>query len=162
MAEDHYSLLSYLGSILKGYIVEIGTGEGDSSAALSTCHKVFTFDIIDKVKVKFPNITYFIDNLWEPKTREKYKDLLLNADLIFIDVDPHGGMMELEIYIYLYMINYEGMILFDEINYFEGMRKFWEYICMLEDGRTKMDLSIYKPNGGIGLICGSRFHFICK
>jgi predicted O-methyltransferase YrrM len=158
--KEHYKLLAYLSTLYKDSIIfDIGTHMGSSSLALSynPSNTIHTFDIVDKLATyagplkKFneaPNIVRHYDNLFDPEVQKQYESLLLSAPFLFVDVDPHDGDMEIAIYDYLKSINYPGVIVFDDIHYFEGMRKFWAHV----DEQYKYDLTGIGHWSGTGMV----------
>lgn len=162
--KEHYYLLASIGSQLKNKkIIELGTHAGRSALCLNWCNNniVYTYDIQD---MRLPyifdqkNIFFKKENLFDKTTREKNKDHLLSSDLIFIDVDPHEGILELEIYNWLKDHNYKGIILYDDIKLGSGhmgiktgnsMRDtFWKNI----EEKYKKDISHVGHWSGTGLI----------
>jgi hypothetical protein len=133
LGNEHYKLLSYFSTLFNGAsIIDIRTHSGSSALALSytTTNTVFTFDTMNKVvnqKIRErENIIFSTDNLFEAEGQEKWKDTLLAAPFIFLDLDPHNGTMELEFYMFLKKIGYKGFIVCDDIWYFKEMRdNFW-------------------------------------
>lgn len=133
IGKEHYKLLSYISTLFTGAkIIDIGTHRGSSALALSynPTNTVYSFDIMDKVlnqKVRErQNIVFSMDNLFESAGQEKWKETLLAAPFIFLDVDPHNGAMELEFYGFLKRIGYSGFVICDDIWYFKEMRdRFW-------------------------------------
>ena len=65
---------------------------------------------------------------------------LLNADLIYIDVDPHDGIQEFEYFALLKSIGYKGLVVWDDIKLPQGymnakgpgMQYFWDTISRFE------------------------------
>lgn len=133
LGKEHYKLLSYFSTLFNdAVIIDIGTHRGSSALALSYNERntVYSFDIMDKVvnqKIRGKeNIFFTMDNLFEAAGQEKWKETLLTAPFIFLDVDPHNGTMEMEFYTYLKKIDYRGFIICDDIWYFKEMRdNFW-------------------------------------
>lgn len=137
---EHYRLLALLSLHvpLEGTIIDIGTHQGDSALALSLGGaKVETFDIVHNVPLLKPipahnlrpelaapggPIFYNRGDLWDPRYREKWRSVLLESALIFIDVDPHEGTRELEMVEWLQANDYRGAIVLDDIWYFKPMR----------------------------------------
>ena len=154
---NHYRLLSYLSTLFNNsLIIDIGTHRGESAVALSynESNTIYTFDILDKVynkKIKTRNnIHFFTDDLFDTKVQEKWKEQLLNSAFIFLDVDPHNGNMELELYNYLKEIDYKGFIICDDIWYFKEMRdNFWYKI----PDKYRYDFSHLGHYSGTGIIC---------
>lgn len=153
---EHYKLLSYLSTLFNNtHIIEIGTHLGDSAVALSynKTNVLYTFDIIDKVsqeKKQIDNVKFIIDDVMTNiETREKWKDILLSSAFIFLDVDPHNGYMEYDFYLFLKENNYSGILICDDINYFQGMREnFWWKI----DDQCKSDITHLGHWSGTGLV----------
>lgn len=131
--KEHYRLLSYLSTQFNdSVIIDIGTHTGWSALALSynPTNTVYSFDIVDKITNagirERKNVSFSLDNLFEPEGQEKWKDTLLSAAFIVLDVDPHNGTMEMEMYKYLKEIGYRGFVVCDDIWHFKEMRdKFW-------------------------------------
>jgi predicted O-methyltransferase YrrM len=158
--KEHYKLLAYLSTLYNNAIIfDVGTHMGSSSLALSynPNNTIHTFDIVDKLATyggplkKFseaPNIVRHYDNLFDPNIQKQYETLLLSSPLLFIDVDPHDGDMEIAIYDYLKSINYPGVIVFDDIHYFQGMRKFWDHV----DDQYKYDITGIGHWSGTGMV----------
>lgn len=153
--KEHYKLLSYLVSnFSNGTIIDIGTHTGSSAYALSLnkSNVVHSFDIVAKIDPRLkriPNIQFHIENLWDDETRAKWKDTILNSQLIVLDIDPHEGKMEYEFYCFLRDNNYQGVVIADDIWYFKGMRdNFWYHI----PHRYKRDLTKSGHWSGTGLI----------
>jgi predicted O-methyltransferase YrrM len=130
--KEHYRLLSYFSTLFNNSnIIDIGSHKGYSSLALSynKTNTIYSFDIVDNIRqnIKYVNnIHFFYDNLFENDGREKWKDIILSCPFIFMDVDPHNGNMELDMYNFLKSIDYNGFIICDDIWYFKEMRdNFW-------------------------------------
>lgn len=158
--KEHYRLLSYLGSQFRNAsIVDIGTHMGVSALALSqgvdNNNRVVTFDIVDKLTperraaLDSRNVTRRISDLWNAEIREENRDLLLNADLILLDVDPHNGTMEWDFYQWLVQNDYRGLLLCDDVWFFKEMRdNFWYKIPQ----ERRSDLSYFGHWSGTGLV----------
>lgn len=155
--QNHYRLLSYFSTLFNNsIIIDIGTHRGQSALALSynSSNTIYTFDIFDKVynkKIKErENIQFFNDDLFSKKTQEKWKERILSSAFIFMDVDPHNGNMEIEMYNYLNEINYKGFVICDDIWFFKNMRdNFWYKI----PDKYRYDFSHLGHHSGTGIIC---------
>jgi hypothetical protein len=155
--KNHYRLLSYLSTLFNdSLIIDIGTHRGQSAAALSynESNTIYTFDIFDKVynkKIKTRNnIHFFTDDLFDEKIQEKWKNKILKSAFIFLDVDPHNGNMEFELYNYLKKIDYKGFVICDDIWHFKEMRdNFWYKI----PDKYRYDFSHLGHFSGTGIIC---------
>jgi hypothetical protein len=140
MGKEHYKLLSYLSMQFNGAtIIDIGTHRGSSALALSynPTNTVYTFDIMDKVvhtgiKAR-ENIVFSMDNLFSDEGMIKWQEKILEAPFIFMDVDPHNGIMEIDMYALLKSIGYKGFVICDDIWYFKEMRNhFWYRVPFAE------------------------------
>lgn len=153
VGKEHYELLIYLSTLFNNSnIIDIGTHRGFSALCLSynDSNVVHSFDILNKIQIasiyKKKNIKYYINDLWKDKT---YHDLVLNAPLIFLDVDPHNGEMEFEFYNFLVKNNYRGILVCDDIHYFKPMKiLFWDKI----PDEKKYDITKYGHWSGTGII----------
>jgi hypothetical protein len=129
IGKEHYKLLCCLSKQIKNSIIfDIGTHNGNLSVSLgysltnnSNNNKFYSFDIKDFRDIackKFFNdysINYCLENICDIVVREKYSKLLLESSLIMFDIDPHNGILEYEIYVWLRDNNYKGLILYDDI-----------------------------------------------
>ena len=126
---EHYKLFMAISMQLKNVsILEIGTHNGNSAIALSYGNfagnniKIDTYDIIDLLQecsrnfFNKSNINYKLENLFDINVRETNKDKILSYDIIFIDIDPHEGILEYEMLNWLKDNKYEGLIIFDDIH----------------------------------------------
>ena len=164
--KEHYRLLSYLSTQFQNSnILDIGTACGHSALALSynKSNTVHSFDITNHVvneKIRsISNVRYYLENLWDPVVVQSYISLILSAPLIFLDVDPHEGHMEIAFYKFLKEIGYKGLLVCDDIHHFEGMRRFWSQIPPSET----YDVSRYGHWSGTGIISfnqDTQFEFI--
>jgi hypothetical protein len=155
--KQHYRLLAYLSTLFNNAsIIDIKTQRGHSALALSynETNTVHTFDIGNNVAnteiLKRPNISFHReDDIFQDAGFNKWKETILNSKFIFVDVEPHNGHMEMELYNRLASINYEGFIVFDDIWYFKEMRDvFWYNI----NDSLKYDLTLVGHDSGTGVI----------
>lgn len=155
--QQHYKLLGYISTLFNDtHIIDIGTHMGSSAMALSynKRNKVHTFDIVNKTSHilnsyrLLDNVEFHIADVFTPETRAPYRELLLSAPFVFIDVDPHNGWMEWDIYTFFRDAGYKGILFFDDIHYFEGMRQFWSRV----DNKYKHDLTKLGHFSGSGLV----------
>ena len=153
---EHYNLLSFLSDCFNdGTIIDIGAYQGYSTLALSynKTNTVYTFDIKntiinDNIKNK-DNIKITNDNIFENNVQLKWKDKILESKLIFLDIDPHDGIAELTFLNFLKKINYNGIVLCDDIYLNSNMsNKFWKCI----PNNCKYDLTQFGHWSGTGLI----------
>jgi hypothetical protein len=152
--KQHYRLLSYLSTLYNdSVIIDIGSHRGSSALALSynTRNNIISYDIVDNIKndqIKTrSNINFTIQNIFADFNL--YKDVLLTAPIILLDIDPHHGHMEYQLYQWLKNNNYQGLLVCDDIWHFEGMRNnFW---YLVEDN-YKFDVTEYGHWSGTGII----------
>lgn len=167
--DEHYLFLAALGMQMKNKtIIELGTHNGRSAISLNygnlknhNDNTIITYDINNFLLPNIfdnTNIIFKMDNLFDNKTRDDNKEFILSSDLIFIDVDPHEGVVEFEMYTWLKENNYKGLILFDDIHLGVGhlgvftgncMQQFWDKV----DDKYKIDLTHVGHYSGTGLVC---------
>ena len=162
--KEHYFFLASLSSqFTNKKIIELGTHNGRSALALgfNELCTVYTYDIenllINEMN-HYKNVKFSLNNLFDPIVREKNKEHILSADLIFIDIDPHEGVMELEMFNWLKNNNYKGLILFDDIHLGQGhmgvntgnsmQKTLWNNI----EDKYKIDLTSVGHWSGTGLV----------
>jgi Bacterial protein of unknown function (HtrL_YibB) len=153
--KQHYRLLSYLSTLVNdAVIIDIGTHRGQSALALSynARNTVHTFDIEDRVSNTsirgVNNINFHMDNLFDDDGREKWRDTILKSSFIFLDVDPHNGTMEMDLYEFLKDIGYTGFVICDDIWHFKEMRDiFWYKIPHTQ----RFDMTEVGHNSGTGI-----------
>lgn len=166
---EHYFFLASLGLQLQNKkIIEFGTHHGRSAYTLaygnrkkSNNNTIITYDIQDVLLYGIfenTNIDYRIENLFDQNNREQNKDHILSSDVLFIDIDPHEGVLEYDMYLWLKENDYKGIILFDDIHLGPGhmgvssgnsMNQFWDKV----DNNYKIDLTSVGHWSGTGLVC---------
>ena len=167
--KEHYLLLASIGIQLQNKkIIEFGTHYGRAAYTLNYGNRLYnnnnsiiTYDInnilIDKI-FENTNIQFRIGDMFTNENMNKNKEELLSSDLIFIDIDPHEGVKEYEMYLWLKNNNYKGLILLDDIHLGPGhmgvtsgnsMQQFWDKI----DTKYKIDLTNVGHHSGTGLVC---------
>lgn len=166
--EHYYFLAAFSMQLKKCKIIELGTHCGRSAIALNygnlkmdNQNIIYTYDIKNHITnelFKGTNINYKLEDLFNPIIREHNREHILSSDIIFIDVDPHEGTVEYDMYIWLKNNNYKGLILYDDIHLDEGhygvytgnsMKKFWSKV----DNNHKIDLTTVGHWSGTGLVC---------
>lgn len=152
IGKEHYRLLSWMSlQFNHSTLIDIGTHHGASAAALSSnlSNTVHSFDITDKgLRTKKSNCVYHQLDLWDDKIREEWKIVILSSPLIFLHIDPHEGTMEYEFYTWLCLNNYKGILILDDIWYFEGMRNnLWYKIST-----NKIDATTLGHWSGTGIV----------
>ena len=161
--KQHYRLLSEMASCFTGRtIIDIGTHKGSSAYALSITpelgqNKIFSFDICNNVSVEMQallqsrNVVLSLDNLMVEETRAsaQWKSVILESAFIFLDIDPHHGVLEYEFYLFLRENDYRGFVVCDDIWYFKGMRdNFWYKIPLCD----KQDITDQGHWSGTGIL----------
>jgi hypothetical protein len=155
--KEHYRLLSYLSTQFNNSnIIDIGTLNGHSALALAynKTNKIHTFDIEKFVKnpkiENTENIIFHLDaNLFDENVQNDWIYFIKNSPLIMLDVSPHNGLMEIDFYNFLKKIDYQGIVLFDDILHFQEMREnFWDKV----PDEFKYDLTKYGHWSGTGLV----------
>lgn len=151
--EEFYRLLSFLANAMpKGSkLVDIGTYCGLSANALSTNREitVTTYDIYDHITDnpdantirKVANIEYLLKDCLEDGPA------LALAKVVVLDVDPHDGAMEAEIFSMLRSVGFRGVVVLDDIKLNGKMKEFWEGIP-----ERKLDVTSYGHWSGTGIV----------
>jgi len=142
----YYKLLAYFSSTLPkdSIVFDVGTYRGISALALSYNEyiKVISFDIANfNIIYNRNNIVFKIGNFLEDEN-------LLNASLMFIDVDPHDGIKEATFLDQLIKIGYKGILIFDDIHLNSGMDNFWKNATSY----NSQDLTSLGHTTGTGLL----------
>jgi hypothetical protein len=143
---SHYKLLSYYSHLYQNEIIINISHDPFSDIALASNNTniIYTFRNNYNKLNYFPNIRYIDD-----ENLNKWSDIISISKIVFIDLEPHNGIKEYEIYKFLKNINYQGCILVDDIWYFKQMRdNFWFKIPYYE----KIDLTKFGHWTGLGLI----------
>lgn len=140
---EPYKLLAWLSmSVNKSIIFDVGTLGGASAKALAynKTNRIISYDITDTRPAKVENAVYKIGDF-------RKDPLILKSPLISIDVAPHDGIQELEFHKFFLENNYKGVVVWDDIIAFPGMRPFWNDIT-----QTKYDLTPIGHHSGTGLV----------
>ena len=149
---EPYKLLSYLSLLFENHtIVDIGTYRGLSALALSynISNKVITYDIVDNFKdYKHCNTAEKKNNIeFRIKDCREDVDVFKNTNLVSLDIDPHDGLQETSLFKFFEEINFQGIVILDDINLNENMRRFWNNIK-----QEKYDISNLGHWSGTGLV----------
>jgi hypothetical protein len=149
--KEHYRLLSYLSTLCNhSIIIDIGTKHSSIALSYNKTNTVYSFH---SSELSNENIQYYKDNILDmnkdKNTVNHWKKLILSSSFIFLDVEPHNGIAELEFVNYLKEIGYLGCIICDDIWYFKEMRdNFW---YKLQD-QYKYDVTDIGHWSGTGII----------
>lgn len=140
---EHYKLLAYLSTKVKGPISDIGTYKGASALALSYGgNPVYTFDVSDMVALNpVPGNVNVVR--YGPDTMFKG---WLKSELICLDT-IHDGIHERKVIDYLVTNKWKGLLVLDDIHAFPEQNKLWNEIKM-----RKVDLTDIGHWSGSGLI----------
>jgi len=125
IGRGHYSLFAAIGiQLINSKIIEIGTCTGHSILSFSNNSTInnntlFTYDInpcnVCQNILKTSGAIFSNINLFDPKIRESNINHILSANIIFIDIDPHIGIIEYDMVLWLKKNKYEGLIILDDI-----------------------------------------------
>ena len=148
---EHYKLLSYLSNLFEGEtLLDLGTRDGLSALVLSKNqkNKVITYDLLPKPKemIAFenliPNCEFKQMNVFDEDI-----NVIKSSKLIFLDLDPHDGIQEKKFIDLLEQVNYDGIIVCDDIEWFPAMSRWWN-----ELKQPKYNVTKYGHGSGTGLI----------
>lgn len=145
--KEHYRLLIHLSYCFDGVqIADIGTYRGASAIALSQNpkNKVFSLDVeVFKNEIPSENINFHLGDF---KTDKTIQENILKSSFIFLDID-HLYNKEIWFYEFLVENNWDGIMLCDDINLNEEMRRFWKEIH-----HEKYDITQYGHFSGTGIV----------
>jgi predicted O-methyltransferase YrrM len=159
---EHYRFLTWLTNRNKEddpmmSIADIGTFRGYSALCLASNPKneVNSYDIdLSKLDIKgyefgTPDFSYKGVQFYQADNQNTFDGTICNADIIFVDAWHHGEV-EKKIYDYLLKKNWQGLLIFDDIDHdnFPGMREFWNSI----EHPGKVNITHIGHHSGTGLI----------
>lgn len=148
---EHYKLLSYFSNLFEGEIIlDLGTRDGLSALVLSKNqkNKVVTYDLLPKPSemISFehliPNCEFKQMNVFDEN-----EEIIKSSKLMFLDLDPHDGIQEKKFIEWLEKINYDGLIICDDIEWFPAMSRWWN-----ELKQSKYNVTKYGHGSGTGII----------
>jgi predicted O-methyltransferase YrrM len=148
---EHYKLLSYLSNLFENEtILDLGTRDGLSALVLSknNKNKVITYDLLSKPKEMLnfehliPNCEFKQMNIFDEDT-----EIIKSSKLMFLDLDPHDGIQEKKFIELLESINYKGLIVCDDIEWFDDMKKWWDNL-----EQKKYNVTKFGHGSGTGII----------
>lgn len=149
---EHYPLLAHLSAQCPkdSYVIDIGTYLGFSALALAHNPdiKVVSYDIVSDHQAnlpKLPNIQYKVADCTTPHEM----DLISQAPLVLLDVDPHDGIQERDIFTQLEVAGFRGILVLDDIHVNSAMKGFWDWI---PNHYKKYDITHFGHFSGTGLV----------
>ncbi len=133
---NHYRLLVWL-SRKAGYVSDIGTYMGLSAACLAYGGTfVNTYDTTFMHVHMKPYYRSFVTFILAKDT-ESFSPEILQSDLILVDT-WHEGKMERDVYDFLVVNKWKGVLIYDDIYYNDAMRAFWESLPEPKIDATKI------------------------
>ena len=78
---------------------------------------------------------------------DESEDIIKSSKLMFLDLDPHDGIQEKKFIEWLEKIEYNGVIICDDIEWFPAMSRWWN-----ELKQTKYNVTKYGHGSGTGII----------
>ena len=149
-----YRLYAHLSTFFKGTtILDVGSRTGGSALALSYNEKnqVISYDLQEQgaSSIKKDNITWKIQDFRDDDTLD-YD----NISIIMIDVDPHDGVQEEEMFLFLEEKEWKGLVLLDDIGpLWPEIEDFWNRITF-----PKLDVSDVGHMSGTGAVSFDSAH----
>ena len=146
-SQEHYRLLTFLSNYFDGVsFVDVGTLLGCSALALAAnkTNKVYSFNLTNQLQLKEKpqNVEFIVDDVMS----DKYKEIILDSKIILLDTF-HTGDFELIFLNYLKKINYNGILILDDIRLNNEMSQFWETI-----NEDKMEITNLGHVSGTGVV----------
>lgn len=155
MGEEHYKLLASVSAQCDpgNTVYDIGSFVGMSALALAYNPEVrvvsydvndcFTEAAVEDTTAKqCPNIRFQIADCTKPEEMAE----IAKAPIVFLDVDPHDGVQETQIFQALQEAGFRGLLFLDDI-YLDNMKNFWNSIPL-----RKHDISLYGHHSGTGVV----------
>ena len=147
--QSEYRLYAWLSTKFNNTtILDVGTRTGGSALALSynDKNKVISYDLVEQGAssgIKKDNITFKVQDFREDDTLD-YD----NISIIMIDVDPHDGTAEEEMFEYLEDKGWKGLVLLDDIGpQWPEIEDFWNRITF-----PKLNVTEIGHMSGTGLV----------
>jgi len=167
ITKEHYHLLAYLSNMVNdSTIIDTGTHRGSSALALSynQSNKILTYDI-EQFKGGINNNIKNIPSNIESKCNinitnliKTHPKIILESSLFFLDIN-HEGPDEIQVFDFLLLNNYKGILILDDIHLNPEMEKVWGYIK--SSNVITLDVTEYGhtlESAGTGLVIFDKFH----
>ena len=147
---EQYKLLAHIANQIRpGAIVwDVGTFAGLSALALSTNERisVHSYDLVDHIKFS-PSIKDILHITHKIRNCLDDIDCVKDIPLIVLDIDPHDGVAEMNLYYRLKEAGFRGLLFCDDIHLNHGMNTFWNFVT-----HKKIDLTDLGHRTGSGII----------
>ena len=143
-----YRLYAHLSTFFNNTtILDVGSRTGGSALALSYNEKnhVISYDLQEQgaSNIKKDNITWKIQDFRNDETLDYDR-----ISIIMIDVDPHDGVQEEEMFLFLEEKEWQGLVLLDDIGpQWPEIEDFWNRITF-----PKLDVSDVGHMSGTGAV----------
>jgi predicted O-methyltransferase YrrM len=140
---EHYKLLSHISSLVTNEtILDLGTRDGLSALVLAKNgqNRVITYDLESKhlfSNLEFKQMNVFNEDL----------DVFRTSKIIFMDLDPHDGHQEKRMVELLDSIEWNGVLIADDIEWFPGMKNWFDTL-----NKTKYNVTKWGHGSGTGII----------
>lgn len=135
---------------------DVGTLFGASALvmAVTPSVQVLTYDIQNYVPANVKSIASISNIKRHFFSAQLDIDTIAKADLVLVDIDPHGGAEEAKFLDMLKARDFKGIVIFDDIYLNDKMKHFWQNIK-----ETKWDVTEYAHCTGTGIVVfpGSKY-----
>lgn len=151
--DSPFKLYAYLSTLFNdGIILDVGTEYGNSALALSynENNTIMSYNILEEGAsgIIRENIIWKIMDFREDESID-YEAV----KMICIDVDPHDGRQEIEMFKFLQDKGWEGILIFDDIHVNDKMNSFWDSIEPIDSTEDiKYDITHIGHSSGTGII----------
>ena len=151
-----YRLYAHLSTFFNNTtILDVGSRTGGSALALSYNEKnhVISYDLQEQgaSNIKKDNITWKIQDFRNDDTLDYDR-----ISIIMIDVDPHDGIQEEEMFLFLEEKEWQGLVLLDDIGpQWPEIEDFWNRITF-----PKLDVSDVGHMSGTGAVSFDSKHVL--
>jgi len=145
--DEHYRLLKYISfQYSNALFLDVGTLFGHSALCLSANpeNRVITYDIKKQSKI-LDNIKNVQIKIMDGNIEDA--EILKQAKVILLDVDPHDSLQEMRFYNTLKFYDFKGILILDDIHLNKNMNTFWDALAL-----EKHDLTEIAHHSGTGLV----------